>query len=64
MNKLPDSIQVELLTAMLDGSQVAALVTDPSQSDNPIIFANQTFEKLTVYSIYEIFGRNCIFLQW
>ncbi|WOV87517.1 PAS domain-containing protein [Sporosarcina oncorhynchi] len=63
MNKLPDSIQVELLTAMLDGSQVAALVTDPSQSDNPIIFANQTFEKLTGYSMDETVGRNCRFLQ-
>ena len=63
MNNLPDSIQIELLTAMLDGSQVAALVTDPSQPDHPIIFANKTFEELTGYSMDETIGRNCRFLQ-
>ncbi|NGM33806.1 PAS domain-containing protein [Methylobacterium sp. DB0501] len=39
------------------------LITDPSQSDNPIIFANAAFTKLTGYTRAEIMGRNCRFLQ-
>jgi PAS domain S-box-containing protein len=39
------------------------IVTDPSQPDNPIIFCNDAFRKLTGYSDDEIIGRNCRFLQ-
>ncbi|WP_084186717.1 PAS domain-containing protein [Edaphobacillus lindanitolerans] len=56
-------MQNRLLKAMLDGSKTAALVTDPSQKDNPIIFANRTFEELTGYPPEETIGRNCRFLQ-
>ena len=33
------------------------------QADNPIIFCNQAFQKLTGYDRSEIVGRNCRFLQ-
>jgi PAS domain S-box-containing protein len=39
------------------------LITDPHQPDNPIIFVNNAFSKLTGYSHEEIIGRNCRFLQ-
>ncbi|MFC7366601.1 MULTISPECIES: PAS domain-containing protein [Bhargavaea] len=52
-----------LLEAMLDGSQTAALITDPSQEDHPVLYANKTFEKLTGYSPEETIGHNCRFLQ-
>ncbi|KZE37835.1 biphenyl 2,3-dioxygenase [Bhargavaea cecembensis] len=55
--------QITLLEAMLDGSETAALFTDPSQEDHPVIYANQTFEKLTGYSPEETIGHNCRFLQ-
>ncbi|REB08197.1 PAS domain-containing protein [Sporosarcina sp. BI001-red] len=48
---------------MLDGSRVATLVTDPSQADNPIIYANRTFETMTGYPLNETLGQNCRFLQ-
>ncbi|WP_432353592.1 PAS domain-containing protein [Sporosarcina sp. A2] len=48
---------------MLDGSRVAALVTDPSQPDSPIIYANKTFETMTGYTISETLGKNCRFSQ-
>ncbi len=63
LNTLPPSMQRKLLEAMLDGSRVAALVTDPAQPDNPIIYANRTFEKMTGYSLEETLGSNCRFLQ-
>jgi PAS domain S-box-containing protein len=39
------------------------LVTDPHQPDNPIVFANLGFERLTGYAPDEMLGRNCRFLQ-
>lgn len=39
------------------------IVTDPNQDDNPIIFCNAAFERLTGYSSDEVVGRNCRFLQ-
>ncbi|WJY26852.1 MULTISPECIES: PAS domain-containing protein [Sporosarcina] len=63
MKSLPQSTQNQLLEAMLDGSRVAALVTDPAQPDNPIIYANRTFERMTGYPMEETLGRNCRFLQ-
>ncbi|SEJ69592.1 PAS domain S-box-containing protein [Bhargavaea ginsengi] len=55
--------QITLLEAMLDGSRTAALFTDPSQEDHPVIYANQTFETLTGYTPEETIGHNCRFLQ-
>ncbi|WP_153731455.1 PAS domain S-box protein [Sporosarcina obsidiansis] len=60
---LADIVQKQLLEAMLDGSRVSTLVTDASQEDNPIIYTNRTFEKMTGYSQEEAIGRNCRFLQ-
>jgi PAS domain S-box-containing protein len=39
------------------------IITDPRQPDNPIIYANQAFEKITGYSMTEVLGRNCRFLH-
>ena len=38
-------------------------ITDPHQDDNPIVFVNDAFCRLTGYSREEIIGRNCRFLQ-
>lgn len=63
MNHLQTDIKNGLLEAMLNGSKVAAVVTDPEQADNPIIYNNETFAELTGYADEEIIGRNCRFLQ-
>ena len=39
------------------------IVTDPHQPDNPIVFANLGFERLTGYGADDVIGRNCRFLQ-
>src|SRR5919199_4128863 len=39
------------------------LITDPNQPDNPIIYSNPAFSRMTGYQPEEIFGRNCRFLQ-
>jgi two-component system cell cycle sensor histidine kinase/response regulator CckA len=39
------------------------LITDPNQSDNPIIYASPGFQRLTGYHADEVLGRNCRLLQ-
>lgn len=63
MKNLSESTISTLFEAMLEGSEVATVVTDPQLKDNPIIYTNRTFEKLTGYSREEIEGKNCRFLQ-
>ncbi len=39
------------------------VITDALQSDNPIVYASPSFERLTGYTSVEVLGRNCRFLQ-
>lgn len=50
-------------TAAFKATRMPMLITDPRQADNPIIFCNQAFVKLTGYSVDELIGRNCRLLQ-
>ena len=47
----------------LQTAQQNFVVTDPSLPDNPIVYASQGFLNLTGYSLDQILGRNCRFLQ-
>ncbi|UMY16947.1 PAS domain-containing protein [Methylobacterium organophilum] len=49
--------------AAVRATRMPMLVTDPSRPDNPIVFVNDAFTKLTGYTRAEILGRNCRFLQ-
>lgn len=42
---------------------VGIVLTDPSQDDNPIVYANDQFQQVTGYAVAELLGRNCGFLQ-
>jgi PAS domain S-box-containing protein len=49
--------------SLISSSTVAAVVSDPRLTDNPIIACNQAFLQLTGYPRDEILGRNCRFLR-
>ena len=49
----------QALAAIDDG----VIITDPQARDNPIIFANAGFTRMTGYEADEVIGRNCRFLQ-
>lgn len=49
--------------AAIRATRMAMLVTDPRKPDNPIVFANDAFLRLTGYAREEVIGRNCRFLQ-
>lgn len=44
-------------------TRMPMIITDPRLPDNPIVFVNDAFGKLTGYDRSEIMGRNCRFLQ-
>jgi PAS domain S-box-containing protein len=48
---------------MISQSSIAAVVSNPRLSDNPIIACNEAFMALTGYRRDEIVGRNCRFLS-
>jgi PAS domain S-box-containing protein len=54
----------QILTQILDGSINGITLSDPDQEDNPIVYANKAFEKITGYSKEETAGRNCRFLHY
>ncbi len=39
------------------------VITDPLLKDNPIVYASQGFLQLSGYSLEEVLGRNCRFMQ-
>lgn len=44
-------------------SPIATVVSDPTQTDNPLIAVNDAFCALTGYTESEVIGRNCRFLR-
>jgi two-component sensor histidine kinase len=52
-----------LPTAALSGLPLALVLTNPTFEDNPIVYANAAFAKLTGYPVEASIGRNCRFLQ-
>lgn len=49
--------------AAIRATRMAMLITNPRQKDNPTVFANDAFLRLTGYERCDIIGRNCRFLQ-
>jgi len=52
-----------VLAEILDSCVNGVTLSDPDLPDNPIVYANAVFERITGYSREEILGRNCRFLQ-
>lgn len=50
-------------SAAVRATRMPMLITDPRKADNPIVFANAAFSRLTGFEEKEILGRNCRFLQ-
>jgi PAS domain S-box-containing protein len=44
-------------------TDITFTITDPRQPDNPLIWVNPSFTRITGYEAEEVVGRNCRFLQ-
>ena len=66
-NLLKELQQAEAVLRLRDRAIAATsngiVISDPSLTDNPIIFCNPAFESMTGYPPSEVLGRNCRFLQ-
>ncbi|QNG45366.1 GAF domain-containing hybrid sensor histidine kinase/response regulator [Sphingobium yanoikuyae] len=49
--------------AAVRATRMPMIITNPRLHDNPVVFANDSFCRLTGYERDEILGRNCRFLQ-
>ncbi|AFY39469.1 diguanylate cyclase/phosphodiesterase with PAS/PAC and GAF sensor(s) [[Leptolyngbya] sp. PCC 7376] len=54
---------MNLLHHSINAIDQGVIITDPRQSKNPIIYANQGFENISGYNASEILGKNCNFLR-
>jgi PAS domain S-box-containing protein len=55
--------ELELRDRALAAAAEGVTIADARLPDNPLIYANAGFERLTGYSVEEVLGRNCRFLQ-
>lgn len=58
-----DKQMIHLQSQALDRSANGITIVDIRQLEAPIVYANDTFLRITGYSAGEVLGRNCRFLQ-
>ncbi|WP_170938273.1 PAS domain S-box protein [Halorubrum sp. Hd13] len=55
--------ELELKERAMDEANVGIQITDPTKADNPLVYVNDGFERMTGYTREEAIGRNPRFLQ-
>ena len=56
-------LEIRIRTRAMEASVNAIVITDNQQDDQPIVYVNPAFERITGYRLDEVLGRNCRFLQ-
>lgn len=56
-------IRLRILERAIWASSNGIIITDPTRSDNPIVYVNPGFERMTGYSADEVLGKNSRLLQ-
>src|SRR5215207_10476945 len=63
----PGRLASEEMRRLLDRAVAASsngiVITDPRMPDNPIVYVNPAFERISGYPMDEVLGHNCRFLQ-
>lgn len=57
------STSLPLLQAALESIEDGFAISDMQQTEQPLIYVNSGFAQLTGYTVAEVIGRNCRFLQ-
>ncbi|UQN09288.1 PAS domain S-box protein [Deinococcus sp. QL22] len=64
MSELPMLLSdVQLLSQVVGSSVVGTVITDALQDDQPMVYVNPAFERMSGYLAAELLGRNCRLLQ-
>jgi PAS domain S-box-containing protein len=59
----PDTYLQALRERAVIATDITFTITDPRQPDNPLVWVNPSFTRVTGYAADEVVGRNCRFLQ-
>ena len=59
----PEAALQALRERAVVATDIAFSITDPRQDDNPLVWVNPSFSRISGYSYEESVGRNCRFLQ-
>ncbi|MBX9669470.1 MAG: PAS domain-containing protein [Candidatus Obscuribacterales bacterium] len=63
LNQQPVSSNEDYAEKSIESANLGIIICRADLPDNPIVYANGGFERLTGYSENEVIGRNCRFLQ-
>ncbi len=55
--------QLDLFGRAIESAAQGITIADAQQDDEPLVYANESFERITGYGKDEVLGRNCRFLQ-
>lgn len=55
--------QLQILTRALESTYNGVVIVDSLRKDQPIVYVNKSFERITGYTREEVIGKNCRFLQ-
>lgn len=58
-----NELRLRVMERAIDASSSCICIADAGQFDNPLIYVNPAFEKVTGYSRAEVMGKNARFLQ-
>jgi len=61
--KLKHEAELDLYKKIVDNTNAGIVIADARRKDMPIIYANETFEKVTGYTQEDILNSNCRILQ-
>jgi PAS domain S-box-containing protein len=59
----PEAYLQALRERAVIATDITFTITDPRQPDNPLVWVNPSFTRITGYEADEVVGRNCRFLQ-
>ena len=59
----PDAYLQALRDRAVIATDITFSITDPREPDNPLVWVNPSFTRVTGYEAEEVVGRNCRFLQ-
>jgi PAS domain S-box-containing protein len=59
----PEAYLQALRERAVIATDITFTITDPRQPDNPLVWVNPSFTRVTGYEAEEVVGRNCRFLQ-
>ncbi|TQQ80962.1 PAS domain S-box protein [Halonotius terrestris] len=55
--------ELRIKTRAIDDADIGITISDPTQPDEPLVYVNEGFERITGYDADNAVGRNCRFLQ-